>query len=379
MGNKNCALRVIITAFIIFLISCDSSTNPPVEQKAEIYQSTIQSIIEETTKEHNVPGSIALIRFDDGSIHKSAYGFADISEENKIEMHASHAFRIGSVTKTFIGTSILILVKQNKLQLSHTVEKLMPGLIKHGNEITLEMLLNQSSAIPEYTATDEFSDTYFYNPTYSWTHEEILSLYCDEDLVDTPGIISYYSNSNYYTLGLIIEKYSGKSLDQFLNEEIFVPLGMNDTYLPTGNEIHGSYAHGYLDVNYDGNFTEDEDYTVQSPYAIWAAGGIVSTVDDLLIWSDEIFEGNLLNAELQNKRMVIDTPIFGAPEGVNYGLAIADIFGSVGHNGAVAGYTTILFKYNNTTFIAFGNGYETTGDKGFIADDLFDKLKEVIN
>lgn len=372
-------MRIISSILLIFLLSCDSTTNPPAEQKAQVFESSVKSTIQETVDDHNVPGAIVLIRFDDGSLHKSAYGYADISKESEVEMNVSHAFRIGSITKTFIGTAILILVKQNKIKLTDTVEELMPGLLKYGKEISLEMLLNQSSALPEYTVTEKFDDTYYYNPTYSWTQEEILSLYCDEDLVDNPGKISYYSNSNYYTLGLIIEKYSGKSLDQFLQDKIFVPLGMNDTYLPTGNEIHGSYAHGYLDVNYDGNFTEDEDYTVQSPYAIWAAGGIVSTVDDLLIWSDEIFEGNLLNAELQNKRMVINTPIFGAPEGINYGLAIADIFGSIGHNGAVAGYTTILFKYNNTTFIAFGNGYETTGDKGFIADDLYDKLKEVIN
>jgi D-alanyl-D-alanine carboxypeptidase len=153
---------------------------------------------------------------------------------------------------------------------------------------------------------------------------------------------------------------------------------MNNTYFPAENHLSGNFAHGYFDVNQDGIFTEVEDYTSQSPYAIWAAGGIVSTLDDLLIWSDELFFGSLLNDELQIKRLTIDIPIAGAPAGVYYGLGIADLFSAIGHTGAVAGYSTILFKYQNTTIIAFGNGYETAGDNGLIAEDLFEKIKSAL-
>ena len=101
-------------------------------------------------------------------------------------------------------------------------------------------------------------------------------------------------------------------------------------------------------------------------------------MDDLLIWSNELTRGSLLNEELQEKRMNINTPLHGAPSGVYYGLGIYDLFGAIGHNGGVAGYSTIMYEYNDTRFIAFGNGYETTGDNPLFADDLFEKLKTTL-
>ncbi len=373
-------MKITVTILLILFLftSCEQTTDPVKYNLADENSQLLFDVIKETVTGHNVPGAALLVRFEDGSVLKQAYGSAKIGSSGIDKMETSKLFRIGSVTKTFVGTSILILVKQGKLNLSDTVETLLPGLLKHGNELTLEMLLNQSSSIMNYTATDEFADIYYYDPTYNWTKDMIIDLYTDEELLDTPGNLSYYSNSNYYLLGLIIEKYSGKSLADFLANEIFTPLGMTNSYFATGNDLHGDYAHGYFDVNQDGNFTEDEDYTSQNHYAIWAAGGIVSTLDDLLIWSDELLSGSLLNDELQTKRLLINVPIAGAPAGVNYGLGIADLFGAVGHTGAVAGYSTILFRYRNTTIIAFGNGYETSGEKGLIAEDLFENVKTAL-
>lgn len=363
---------------IISIFSCSNSTEVNSSTQADDKSEVLNKVLEETVIEHNVPGAVLLVKFDDGSIWKEAYGYANISNENLTNMETSKQFRIGSVTKTFIGSAILILVKQGKLSLSDTVENLLPGILSHGSEITLEMLLNQTSAIPNYTTFDSFVDIYFYSPNYNWSHDTITNLFKDEDLLDLPGNKSYYSNSNYYLLGIIIEKYSGKSLASFLDEEIFSKLEMTNSYFPVSDDLNGNFCHGYMDVNEDGIFTVDEDYSSQNPNAIWAAGGIVSTVDDLLIWSNELLSGSLLNSELQSKRMTIDAPIAEAPEGVNYGLGIADIFGAIGHTGAVSGYSTILFKYKNTTFIAFGNGYETEGKRSLIAEDIFEKAKKAL-
>ncbi len=364
---------------LCLFVACGDENVVDSKTAANENSATLEKLLKETVDEHKVPGAAMLIRFGDGSIWEDSYGFANIANTEIDPMTTGKQFRIGSVSKTFIGTSILILVKEGKINLSDTIETLMPGLLAHGSEITLEMVLDQTSAIPNYTATDGFVDIYYYNPTYSWTHEEIYSLFKDAPLLDVPGNKSYYSNSNYYLLGSIIEKYSGMSLDRFLQEKVFLPLNMKDTYFPTENDLQEDYAHGYLDVNQDGLFTEDEDYSSQSPKAIWAAGGIVSTIEDLLLWSDELFTGTLLNEELQAQRMIIDKQMAGAPEGVNYGLGIANLFGAVGHTGAVAGYSTILFRYNNATFIAFGNGYATTGEKGLIAEALFEKVKTALS
>jgi D-alanyl-D-alanine carboxypeptidase len=362
-------------ASILLLSQCETNTDPSKPQLADDYSNRVLKTIEKTVNEHNVPGTAVLIKFEDGSILRKAYGYGYISEDDSAEIRTTDLFRIGSVTKTFVASGILILVKDGIINLDDAVEKLLPDILKYGDEITLEMLLNQSSAITDYTWNENFADTYYYDPTYNWSKHEIIELFKDKELLDKPGKISYYSNSNYYLLGLIIEKYSGMSLAEYLEEKIFKPLGMNNTYLPQTTTISGDYCHGYFDINQDGKFEPEEDYTFQSPYAIWAAGGIVSTLDDMLIWIDELLTGSLLNEELQNKRMKIDSPLANTPDGIYYGLGISDIFGAIGHNGAVAGYTTILYEYKNTKFIAYGNGYKTTGNKPLFADDLFEKLK----
>ncbi len=366
---------ILVTIF--FLVNCDNNSNPSKSNIADEKIKVIENVLETTVKENNIPGSVLLIKFEDGSIYKNAIGYSKIDHTDSTIMTIKKQFRIGSVTKTFIGTAILILVNQGKLNLNDAVENLLPGILKRGKDITLEMLLNQTSAIKNYTTMDEFGEIYFYQPVYGWTKEKIINLFKNEELLDSPGNLSYYSNSNYYLLGLIIEKYSGKAISNFLNDEIFYPLGMDNSYFPTDDNLNGDFAHGYFDVNQDGYYTEDEDYTSQNPYGIWASGGIVSTVDDLLIWANELYSNSLLSEDLRAARMKIDNPLAKAPEGIYYGLGIFNLFDAVGHNGAVAGYTTILYRFNNTIFIAFGNGYATSG-RSLFADDLFEQLKKVL-
>ena len=368
----------LIIILISLTTSCSNGVSQTETKKADENYSTVVSTLKETVEEHNVPGAALLIKFDDGSTIKEAYGYAKIQKDDSVKMSTEKQFRIGSLTKTIIGTAVLILVKEGKLNFDDEINDLLPNTLKYCDGITLEMLLNQSSSIMNYTTLDSFADIYYYQPRYSWTHSAIVDLFKDQELDDTPGKLSYYSNSNYYLLGMIVEKYSGQPLDKFLSERIFEPLGMHHSYFPTEDDLHGDYCHGYFDVNEDGNFTEDEDYSSQSPDAIWAAGGVVSTLDDLHLWINELLSGTLLNEELQAKRENISVQMAGTPEGVNYGLAIANLFGAVGHTGAVAGYNAILFKYKNTTFIAFGNGYETVGEKGLIAEDLFENLKKAL-
>jgi len=365
-------LHFLVVIFL-FICSCEPLNRPLDEPIAERSHNLITNIFFDTVQSHNIPGAILFVKFKDESLFKEAIGYSNIGDSSKMETNKQ--FRIGSVTKTMVGTGILILVKNDIIKLDNTIEELLPGMLSNGKNISLEMLLNHSSAIPNYTASDSFLDIYSTDPTFDWTPDMICNIFKDEELLDSPGNISYYSNSNYYLLGLIIERYSNKSLSDFLSNEIFLPLGMHNTYLPTINNLQGNYSHGYLDLNQDGNFSVDEDFTSQNPYAIWAAGGVVSTIDDLLIWIDELIGGSLLNEQLQNQRLEIKVPVAGAPDGVYYGLGISDIFGAVGHNGAVAGYSTILFHYKNTTFIAFGNGYETINNNGLIAEDLFEKLR----
>ncbi|MCZ7603022.1 MAG: beta-lactamase family protein [Melioribacteraceae bacterium] len=371
-------MKFLIAHLVILLlmIACEQPIENSSLSLAEQNSSIIAEVVQQSFIDHNVPGILLLLKFEDGSIFGDVIGYSDLRDSTKIE--TSQQFRIGSVTKTMIGTAALILVDRKIIDLENTIEELLPGMLDRGNEITLKMLLNHSSAIPNYTNYDSFLDIYSTDPTYEWTPKVICDLFRNEELLDTPGEKSYYSNSNYYLLGLIIEKFSNKPLTDFLRDEIFHSLKMYSTYLPETCDLNGNVVRGYLDINNDGIISDNEDFTSQDPYSIWAAGGVVSTIDDLLIWTEELMAGTLLSSALQATRNVIDVPVAEAPIGVNYGLGISDIFGAIGHTGAVAGYSTIIFNYKKTTFIAFGNSYETANESGLIAEDLFEKLKNVL-
>lgn len=330
----------ILTSCCLFFASCDDSTTD-----ASHYGKRLNTALASAVTDNNGPGGVLLVKFTDNSIWRGAYGNALLNETSPRAMNTTDRFRIGSVTKTFIGTAILLLVKDGTIALEDTIETLLPGAYSHGNEVTVRQLLNHSSAIPDYTATETFADIYIDDREHVWTHEELIALIDNDDLLDIPGVAGYYSNTNFLLLGMVIEKFSGMSLDEYLLQNIFTPLGLEDTSFPTQTSIIGSHTDGYFDFNGDGIFEPDEQATDQSPSAIWAAGAIISTPQDLLTWLDELMTGTLLTAELQNIRMDMTIPAYGAPAGVNYGLAMADLMGPVGHTGAVMGYTTNMFRY----------------------------------
>ena len=368
---------VLLLCCTFFLASCDDSTTD-----ASHYSKRLHTALASAVTDNNGPGGVLLVRFTDNSIWRGAYGNAYLDETAPGAMNTTDRFRIGSVTKTFIGTAILLLVKDGLINLDDTVERLLPGAYSHGNEVTVRQLLNHSSAIPNYTNTDAFEDIYYSNNLadreHVWTHEELITLIDNEDLLDVPGREGYYSNTNFILLGMIIEKFTGTTIDQYLYQNIFAPLELKDTYFPTQTAIVGTHTDGYFDFNENGKFEADEMTTDQSPTAIWAAGAIISTPDDLLTWLDELMTGTLLTPELQNIRMQMTIPYHDAPAGVDLGLAVANILGPVGHTGAVIGYTTYMFRYQDVDFVTYANGFHTTNSSDDIAKVIFENAKDAV-
>ncbi|MCB9480624.1 MAG: beta-lactamase family protein [Desulfobacteraceae bacterium] len=370
--------------FIYFLLICTalSCSDSDFKNSSEIFNNELDNILKRTFDSATVPGTSMMIKFKDGSVWKKSAGFAftGSSSEDGVPMNTEMQFRIGSTTKTMIGTAVLILADQKKLNLSDNVEKILPGVIKYGNSITIESLLNHTSRLINYTNLEEFADIYLDNPTYPWTRNEIVDLFKDSPLIDFQAENeSFYSNSNYYLLGMIIEKVSGMTLQNFMETFIFKPLKMNDTYIPASNFLTGNFADGYIDLNVNGYFEPEEKITSQNPDAIWSAGSAVSTLLDLSIWLDELMNGNLISSELQKKRMDFNCHVYGAPEEVLYSLGLMNQFGQIGHTGAVAGYTTIMFNYKGNSIIAFTNGYYLSPEEPDVPGLLLEAVVEMID
>src|SRR5689334_8872318 len=148
-------------------------------------------------------------------------------------LSADDQFRMASNTKTMVGTVALQLVAEHRLSLDDKVEKWLPGLVPNGGAITVRMLLNHTSGLPDYIYVPEALLSITGQVPRSWKPEELLALVAGEPPLAPPGASYSYSNTNYIAAGLILERAGRRSLPDLLNERIFRPLGLRDTYFAT--------------------------------------------------------------------------------------------------------------------------------------------------
>ncbi len=238
-------------------------------------------------------------------------------------------FRLGSLTKQFTATLVLLLQQDGKLKIDDPVSKYLPDTPKTWEKITLANLLGHTSGIPSFTDMKEFG-TWRMNPH---TTDEELALFKDKPLDFEPGSKFAYSNSNFEVLGAVIEKVSGKKYGDLLRERIFEPLGMKDTGLDSDELVLAKRAEGYVRGPQGLQVARSESMSVP-----WAAGSIYSTTGDLLKWERGLFGGKVLNAD---SLKAMTTPGKG-----NYGLGvfIEDKGGVkvVSHGGGIEGFNTHL-------------------------------------
>ena len=268
-----------------------------------------------------------LVADGDRLLLDKGYGMADL--EWSIPNAPDVCFRLGSLTKQFTAALVLLLQQDGKLHIEDPVSKYLPDAPKAWEKITLANLLGHTSGIPNFT-NDKAFETWKMS---SHTHEEEVALFRDKPLVFEPGSQYAYSNSNYEVLGTIIEKVSGRSYGDLLQERLFQPLGMMNSGLDTDELILPRRAQGYQQGQSGLEHARSESLTVP-----WAAGGLYSTTGDLLRWERGLFGGKVLN-EASLKAMT-------SPGKGNYGLGVG-VFTENGaqvikHAGGIEGFNTQL-------------------------------------
>ncbi len=293
------------------------------------------------------PGAAAIL--DDGRrVRAAASGVADLRTHRP--MRPDLTFRAGSLTKPMVATVVLQLVGEGKLSLSDTVEQWLPGILPYGDQVTVRHLLTMSSGIPEYLRGQVIIDVHT-TPTgrfRSWAPRELVALVAARPPSFAPGTALEYSNTNYVLAGLIVEAASGASLGRELTRRVFRPLGLRDTSFPVNNPtIAGRNARGYsLPVDPRTGPVETgspQDFTVLNPSFTWAAGNVVSNLEDLTRFLSALLRGRLLPpALLAEMKTPLDT---GDPE-VGYGLGLQIITTPcgpvIGHNGSIPGFHTMV-------------------------------------
>ncbi|PEN52806.1 alkaline D-peptidase [Bacillus toyonensis] len=271
-----------------------------------------------------------------------AAGVADLS--TKKPMKTDFRFRIASVTKTFTATVVLQLAGENRLNLDDSIEKWLPGVIQgngyDGNQITIRQILNHTSGIVEYARSKEID--FFTNTKKSFTAEELVKIGLSMPPEFAPGKGRSYSNTGYVLLGILIEKVTGNSYAEEIENRIIEPLELSNTFLPGNSSVipGTKHARGYLQPD---GASELKDVTYYNPSIGSSAGDMISTADDLNKFFSSLLGGKLLK-EQQLKQMLTTVPT-GIAETGGYGLGIyeTELPNGVsiwGHSGGIPGFST---------------------------------------
>ena len=275
------------------------------------------------------PGAAVIIARGGQMVFRKGYGLANL--EWNIPIQPDTVFKVGSVTKQFTAVSVLMLVQEGKLGLQDRIEKFLPDYPTHGHSITLEHLLTHTSGIKSYTSLPEWNA----NWGKDYTVAEMIETFKFKPMDFAPGTRWSYNNSAFFLLGAIIEKASGLSYNDFLQQRIFNPLDMRQSYTNPGLRLLPKRAAGY---------THGPDGYQNAPYLSMTqpggAGVIASTVDDLVRWNCALDTGELVSAELLQRAWTPYTLADGAAMRYGYGWGIEKLGDRqwIGHGGGIHGF-----------------------------------------
>jgi CubicO group peptidase (beta-lactamase class C family) len=317
----------ISIVFIILVSSC-TAFNQSLNNKQ--LGAEFDKILSEQFKSGET-GCAALVAQKGQIIYKKAFGMANL--ELNVPMQPDMVFRIGSITKQFTAVAILQLMEQGKLSLQDDITKFIPDYPTQGYKITIENLLTHTSGIKSYTDVPEFAQY----ARIDKTPEEVINLFKNLPMEFAPGTKWNYSNSGFFLLGYIIEKASGKTYPQYLEDNFFKPLGMTNSYFGSDSKIIRNRASGYQPG--DSGIVNAEIMSMTIPYS---AGSIQSTVEDLFKWNQAVHSYKLVKKETLDKAFTEFKLTDGKGTGYGYGWSLSQLQGSptIEHGGGINGFLT---------------------------------------
>jgi D-alanyl-D-alanine carboxypeptidase len=290
------------------------------------------------------PGAIAIVQ---RGRHREVHTFGVGNIETGRPMRPDDHMRIASAAKAFSGGVALSLVSKGELSLEDTIGERLPELPDAWSEVTLRQLLNHTSGIPDFSQNPDFKEAALASLKKAPPPEELLTYVYGEDLLFEPGSEYHYSNSDNVAVALMVESATGKSYERQLKEQVYGPLGLEETSLPRGVKLERPYIHGY---DNDPKDQPPEDYSklVAAGWA-WASGGIVSTPADLNTFIRGYVGGDLFDRRVQAQQRRVFEGGSSEPPGPGYNSAGLAVFryetkcGTVwGHTGNTPGYTQFM-------------------------------------
>jgi CubicO group peptidase (beta-lactamase class C family) len=247
------------------LLCLSFSILAPVITNAQVNANVFDSLASEGLPK-NAPGTVIYLSRGDKVLYKKAFGKASI--ELDVDMKVDNVFRLGSISKQFTACAILKLMEQGKLSLSDDISKYIPDFPQKNETISIETLLTHTSGVINYTGLSRFTEEV---KRKDLSPKQLIDLFKDEPLEFKPGTDYKYSNSGYVLLGYIIEKLTGKTYSEYIDEIIFKPLEMKNSYYDSPAKLIVGRVPGYVQRN--GQYRNADFLSMTLPYA---AGSLVS-------------------------------------------------------------------------------------------------------
>jgi D-alanyl-D-alanine carboxypeptidase len=304
----------------------------------------VDSVATAAVADHRTAGvSVAVVK-NGRTVVAKGYGFADL--ENDVPATEGTVYRIGSLTKQFTAASIMRLSEQGKLSLDDTVQKFLPTFPTQGNRVTVRHLLNHTSGIKNYTTLGPKWQRVI---RLDLPPDSLVALFANEPFDFKPGDAWLYDNSGYFLLGMIIEKLSGKPYGEYLQNELFTPLGLTGTRYCDQAPLIKHRAQGYA-LRPSRQFINAEPLSMTQPYA---AGALCSTVRDLATWTLALAGGRVVSPASYKLMTTPDTLNNGKPLAYGFGLSIGAFRGhrQVNHNGGINGFISELHHYPDDSVV----------------------------
>ena len=301
----------------------------------------MEQVIQSHVSAGTFMGTVLVAR-DGAVVLDKAYGMANL--ELEVPNTTATKFRLGSITKQFTAASILLLEERGKLKIDDKVKTYLPDAPMAWDRITVFNLLTHTAGIPNFTSFADYGTI----KLSARTAEASVAAMRDKTLDFGPGEKMSYSNSGYLVLGAIIEKVSGQSYEKFVADNIFTPLGMNDSGYDSNTALIKRRASGYIRT--PAGYVNAGYIHMSIPHA---AGALYSTTGDLLKWEQALFAGKVVS-KASLDRMI--TPFKN-----DYALGLTSALDKgrrvIAHGGGIDGFNTHLAYYpeTRTVIVALSN------------------------
>lgn len=309
-------------------------------------------------KQH-VPGAWLVVMRDGKVIKRKGYGLANI--ELGVKVTPETMMQTGSIGKMFTAEGILALVKDRKLSLTDSLATFFPEAPEWWKPITIRHLLSHTAGIPEYEG-----EKYTLDLKKEYTEDEIVQFVQRMTPESAPGEKWAYSNTDYFLLGVIIHKLTGKFYADFLRERVFNPAGMKTIRTNSDTDLIPHRAQGYDTIKGQW-FNQD---WVSKAVNSTADGTLMACADDMVAWDRALDGKKILPKDLQD--LVWQSQKLNSGKNTRYGFAwviegIKALAGRhvVWHNGSWQGFVTTYLRLpdDHLSVVLFTNGSNANTDR----------------